>query len=253
MKANAAVLKQQFAIRRCAAQLSFHGFQDAFSVRHLYNGRMNVEVIETGAFAANCYLIWADPAKTFVVDPGADAEAIIDELASRNLAPCAYLLTHGHLDHISAIAALVERHPAPVLLARDDASWAFTPLNGIPPYVPVLKAPAGLDTDLHDGRVIEAGPLKARVVQTPGHTPGCVCFAFDAEQVIVSGDTLFQGSIGRTDLPGGSTAHIRESLAKLMRFDDAYVVLPGHGSATRIGDERRTNPYIAGTRAEDFI
>ena len=214
---------------------------------------MNVHLIETGAFAANCYLIWADPAKTFVVDPGADAEAIAAALAKRGLTPCGYLLTHGHLDHLSAIAALVDRHPAPVYLSRDDAGWAFTPLNGIPPYVSVLKPPTGLDTDLHDGRVIEAAPLQARVVQTPGHTPGCVCFAFDAEKLLVSGDTLFQGSIGRTDLPGGSPRRIRESLAKLMRFDDDYGVLPGHGPATRIGDERRGNPFIAGARAEHFI
>ena len=214
---------------------------------------MHVRVIETGAFAANCYLLWADPAKAFVVDPGADADAIGAALAKEGLTPGAYLLTHGHLDHISAISAMLERHPAPVYLSQEDARWAFTPLNGIPPYVSVLAPPAGLDTDLHEGRVIEAGPLKARVVQTPGHTPGCVCFAFDAEKALVTGDTLFQGSIGRTDLPGGSSRRIRESLAKLMRFDDAWHVLSGHGGPTRIGDERRGNPFIAGTRADDYL
>ena len=103
------------------------------------------------------------------------------------------------------------------------------------------------------GRVIEAGPLRARVVHTPGHTPGCVCFAFDAEKILVAGDTLFQGSIGRTDLPGGSAKRIRESLAKLMTFDDAWRVLPGHGAATTIGAERRGNPFIAGARAGHVI
>ncbi|MGI5869787.1 MAG: MBL fold metallo-hydrolase [Kiritimatiellia bacterium] len=206
---------------------------------------MNVHVIETGAFAANCHLIWADPGQTLVVDPGADAEMIERALAARGLTPCGYLLTHGHLDHISAIATLAGRLPAPIHLSAEDAAWAFSPINAIPPYAPVLAPPPGLDTDLHDGRVIDAGPLRARVVRTPGHTPGCVCFAFDDEKTLVSGDTLFRGSIGRTDLPGGSIARIRESLAKLMRFDDDVNVLPGHGPATSIGAERRSNPFIA--------
>ena len=214
---------------------------------------MHVRRIETGAFAANCFFVWADPARTLVVDPGADAEGLDAALARAGLTPCAYLLTHGHIDHISAVAELATRHPAPVLLHGDDAGWAFTALNDFPPYVPILAPPAGLDADLPEGRVIEAGPLRARVVHTPGHTPGCVCFAFDAEKTLVSGDTLFQGSIGRTDLPGGSSKRIRESLAKLMGLDDGYGVLPGHGPATRIGDERRANPFIAGARAEHFI
>ena len=102
-----------------------------------------------------------------------------------------------------------------------------------------------MDTDLHEGRIITAGTLKARVIRTPGHTPGCVCFAFDDEKVLLSGDTLFRSSIGRTDLPGGSGKRILESLAKLMELDDGFKVLPGHGGATTIGEERRENPYIA--------
>lgn len=206
---------------------------------------MQIRVIETGAFFENCYVLWNSKDQAFVVDPGDDAKRILAELQKNELTPSGYLLTHGHLDHISAITALVARHPAPVYLSREDADWAFTRLNGIPPYVPVDQAPKDMDTDLHEGRIITAGTLKARVIKTPGHTPGCVCFAFDEEKVLVSGDTLFRCSIGRTDLPGGSGKRILESLTKLMTLDDDFQVLPGHGGATTIGDERRENPYLA--------
>lgn len=206
---------------------------------------MQVRLLQTGAFFENCWLLWNEPDQVLIVDPGDDSAAIISALKQNGLKPSAFLLTHGHLDHISAIPALVEKFPVPVYMSSDDAQWAFSPLNDIPPYTPVLEPPAGLDTDLHDGRIIKAGTLKARVMCTPGHSPGCVCFAFDHEKVLASGDTLFQNSIGRTDFPGGNMKRMRQSLAALMKLEDDFKVLPGHGSATTIGVERRSNPFIA--------
>ena len=116
----------------------------------------------------------------------------------------------------------------------------------------VLPAPDDL-RPMADGDQLTVAGIDLEVIHAPGHTPGCVCFAFDAEKILVAGDTLFQGSIGRTDLPGGSAKRIRESLAKLMTFDDAWRVLPGHGAATTIGAERRGNPFIAGARAGHVI
>lgn len=206
---------------------------------------MKIRVVETGAFFENCYIIWGSPDQAIVVDPGDDAALIMDDLRKNGLTPSAYFLTHGHIDHISALDGLLAAFPATVYLNREDAAWAFSNLNAIPPYLPLKKTPDVLDTDLHEGRLIEAGPLKARVICTPGHTPGGVCFAFDADAVLVSGDTLFSGSIGRTDFQGGSMRKMRDSLAALMELDDAYQVLPGHGEATTIGAERANNPYIA--------
>ena len=206
---------------------------------------MQVRLLQTGAFYENCWLLWNEPDHVFIVDPGDDSEMIISALKKNGLKPSSILLTHGHLDHISALPALVAAYPIPVYMSAADAQWAFTPVNAIPPYQSVLEPPVGLDTDLHEGRIIEAGTLKARVINTPGHSPGCVCFAFDAEKVLVAGDTLFQNSIGRTDLPGSSGAKMAASLTKLMKLDDNFKVLSGHGDATTIGDERRNNPFIA--------
>ena len=206
---------------------------------------MQIRVVETGAFFENCYIIWGSTDQAIVVDPGDDAALILDDLRKNGLVPCAYFLTHGHIDHISALDDLLAVFPAPVYLNREDAAWAFSDLNTLPPYRPLKKTPDVLDTDLHEGRLIAAGPLTARIICTPGHTPGGVCFAFDDDAVLVSGDTLFSGSIGRTDFQGGSMRKMRDSLSKLMELDDAYQVLPGHGEATTIGAERANNPYIA--------
>jgi len=206
---------------------------------------MFIDCLQTGAFCENCWLLWKEPAHVFIVDPGDEAEAIIAALAAKKLTPSAILLTHGHLDHLSALPGLVARFDVPVYLSEADAGWAFGPLNVISPYTPVRTPPPRLDTDLHDGRMIAAGTLRARVIPTPGHAPGCVCYAFDDEQVLVSGDTLFEDSIGRTDLPGADPQAMRLSLRRLMELDDAFNVLPGHGAATTIGAARRCNPFIA--------
>lgn len=205
---------------------------------------MNLQVIETGAFGANCYILWEDCQHALVIDPGADAEVILQVLREHTCVPCGYLLTHGHLDHISALPELLSVYPAPVYLHERDAQWAFTQQNCIPPYRPVLTVPAGLVQALPEGFVIQAGTLTVRVYQTPGHTPGGVCYCVEEAHVLFSGDTLFQGSIGRTDFPGGDWNTMQQSLQKLMALPQNYRVYPGHGCATDCETERAENPFI---------
>ena len=153
------------------------------------------------------------------------------------------ILTHGHIDHISAVTELLEAHPAPVYLHAADAAWAFTAVNRYPPY---LRVPLRPDTlrPLREGPAPDDCGLGGRVLHTPGHTPGGVCLQFEEEALLLTGDTLFQGSVGRTDLPGGDGTVLAESLRKLLALPDALRVLPGHGPDSTLDAERRRNPFL---------
>ena len=186
----------------------------------------------------NTWLV-GDDAEVVVIDPAHGADAVDAAVGGRRVV--AVLITHGHWDHVREAALFAARHGGVARMHPADHFLWEAELGDAP-----------FDA-LSDGDRFPVAGVELVAMHTPGHTPGCVCFAFDAEKTLVSGDTLFQGSIGRTDLPGGSSKRIRESLAKLMGLDDGYGVLPGHGPATRIGDERRANPFIAGARAEHFI
>jgi hydroxyacylglutathione hydrolase len=205
---------------------------------------MQLKILPTGAFAANCSIVWNEPDKAMVFDPGADAALLIDELRKNDLTPCAYILTHGHIDHISALPEMLEEMPAPVYMHKNDAIWAFTPINSIDGYESVKNMPKNIVTDITDGSVIEAGTLTARIICTPGHTPGGMCCFFESENLLIAGDTLFNGSVGRTDLPGGDWNTLETSLSKLMELDDSTAVICGHGPNTTIGNERNANPFI---------
>lgn len=204
---------------------------------------MKVKTIITGLYEVNTYLAYNDPNNVFIIDPGADAEDIISELEANNLTPAAILLSHGHADHISALNGLLERYQIPVKITADDAAWAFTPMNCFPGYEEVQNYPENLISVIKDGEEITAGDLTLKVLHTPGHTPGSVCFVSDKWHKVFAGDTLFAGSIGRTDFPGGDWNAMAQSLIKLMKLPEDYDVYPGHGESTTIGKEKRTNQY----------
>ena len=196
----------------------------------------------TGAFRENCYAAIAPDGSAAVVDPGADAPSVLAALRDAGATLRAVLLTHGHLDHLSALPAVLAAAPGvPVRLAAADAAWCFTPLNDIPPYEPVLEPPASLEP-VADGGEIGVGPLRFRVLATPGHSPGGVCYFVEADgarpPVLFSGDTLFRASIGRTDFPGSSPAAMKASLLRLAALPPETHVLPGHGEFTTIAAER---------------
>ena len=204
---------------------------------------MHIEVIPVGPYAANSVLLWQAPDQAWVVDPGADGAKLLEALSRKGLTPAAVVLTHAHFDHISAVNDVVAAHPVPVYLNEADAAFAFTPLNALPPY-PVTRRPATLDTGKHDGDMLSFGGLTARLIHTPGHTPGGWCLYFEDEGLLIAGDTIFAGSIGRTDFPGGSPDEMEASLRRLIALPDETRVVCGHGPMTTLGTEKRSNPYF---------
>jgi hydroxyacylglutathione hydrolase len=215
-----------------------------------------------GAFAANCYLVAPAPGEECVIiDPGQDAERGIEELIDRyRLKPIAVLLTHGHVDHMWSVAPVCGAKGIPAYIHPDDRELLADPGKGLDlmasqQFLGGMKFTEPDDVrPLADGEVIPLAGLDFRIGHAPGHTPGSVTFrrvaentgAADDLDALFSGDLLFAGSIGRTDLAGGDHAAILRSLARTLTLPDETVVLPGHGPVTTIGDERQTNPFLTG-------
>ncbi len=207
---------------------------------------MNIETLVVGELQVNCPIVWGEAKQALVIDPGGDAEAILDFLDQHDLDVAAYLLTHGHVDHVSAVAALYDARPAPIAIHPADGSWAFGEANEFVPYYGPPDRPAEVERELEEGQTWEDGGLTYRVIETPGHTPGSVCFFFPESNALIVGDTLFAGSVGRTDLPGGNSRDLKESLKRLKTLDDNITVYPGHGPATTIGREKQVNFFMQG-------
>jgi hydroxyacylglutathione hydrolase len=211
-----------------------------------------------GAFAANCYVVApAAGEQCLIIDPGQDAEAGIAEITDRyRLRPAAVLLTHGHIDHVWSVAPVCGARGIPACIHPADRALLSDPARGLP-----LEAGqqlfGGLTftepddvVELAGGMTLELAGVPLVVDHAPGHTPGSVTFRLPAAAepgTLFSGDLLFAGSIGRSDLPGGDYATILESLARVcLPLSDETVVLAGHGPQTTIGAERAANPYLAG-------
>lgn len=210
---------------------------------------MIVETFPVGALACNCTIL-GDPesGEAIVIDGGDEVPEIARRLAARGLRPRYLVHTHAHIDHIGALGPLRERVGGEGLLHPADRPLYAT-LAQQARWIGLVTAPAvvALDGDVLDGDVLRAGSLALRCVHTPGHTPGSTSFALerDGATILFTGDTLFRGAVGRWDLGGTSLADIVRSIrTRLLVHDDASVVVPGHGSATTIGEERRSNPYL---------
>jgi hydroxyacylglutathione hydrolase len=217
---------------------------------------MLVTGFPAGSFQTNCWLVASGPgSEALVVDPGQDALPGIAELCARHrLKPVAALLTHGHLDHMWTVAPLAGAHGIPAFVHPGDRHLLADPLAGLAPETRAafgwlhLQEPDDV-RELADGQVLELAGLRVTVDHTPGHTAGHVTFRLPAATSepprLLAGDLVFAGSIGRTDLPGGSMREMLASLrARFLALPDETVVLPGHGPETTVGRERAHNPFL---------
>ena len=204
------------------------------------------EVLPVGMLGCNCSVLGDETTrKAIVIDPGDDVSDIIAILERNHLTVTMIVITHAHIDHIGGAEKLRTHTGAPVYMHEADkmlsdrldmqASWLG---------VETPKDP-GIDKPAREGDIIRAGSIEAHVLHTPGHTPGSISLYLPLEKKVIAGDTLFQGSIGRTDLPGGDTAQIGRSIrAKLYTLPEDTIVFPGHGETTSIGEEKKHNPFV---------
>ena len=194
---------------------------------------LNIHTMALGAYQTNCYLIYGEESDCcLVIDPGYEPERILAEAARLGKTIEAVLLTHGHFDHVGGVRTLAAETDCRVYLHEKDLSMP-----------PQLTAGPLYYTDLYrEGDVLKLAGLQLRVIHTPGHTEGSVCLL--AENAMFSGDTLFEGSCGRTDLPGGNWATILQSLKRLAGMEKNYTVYPGHGPSTTLAEEKQWNPYM---------
>lgn len=219
---------------------------------------MLVTGFPAGMFQTNCYILaLPNTTECVVVDPGQDAtEPLFEFLTQSNLTPTAVLLTHGHLDHVWSAKPVCDKYGVPAYIHPDDRYMLSDPGRGIGPTMKqfidgIEFAEPEAVVELKDGDVLDHAGMSFTVVHTPGHTEGSVVFRTVAQtedgplDVALTGDTLFQGSIGRSDLPGGNHQQLLDSIAeKLLPLPDSTAVLPGHGGSTSIGAERQSNPFL---------
>ncbi|MDQ0156396.1 MBL fold metallo-hydrolase [Robertmurraya andreesenii] len=208
---------------------------------------MNWEQIPLGPLQTNCYIIANKEKKCLIFDPGEEGSKLIRHLEQRKLTPLAILLTHAHFDHIGAVDDIRNRYHIPVYLHEQEKGWLMDPaLNGSQFFMmgPIKVNPA--DHVINGEGKMEVGDFSFEVFATPGHSPGSVSYYFE-DGFVVSGDALFQGSIGRTDLPGGNHEVLIKSIhEKLLVLPEETQVLPGHGPTTTIESEMDSNPFLNG-------
>lgn len=201
---------------------------------------IKIKTLVLGSMGTNCYLIWEEEIKEcLIIDPAGEASKIKDTITKLGLTPAAILLTHGHFDHIGAVAALVRFYQLPVFMMGEELELAT---NSEMNLSAVFSIPISVTaTDLMtDGTILEIGGMELEVIHTPGHTAGSCCFYIEDEGVLFSGDTLFYQSHGRTDNPTGSERQIAASIRdKLLELPGDTVVYPGHGTDTTIRDEKK--------------
>jgi glyoxylase-like metal-dependent hydrolase (beta-lactamase superfamily II) len=208
--------------------------------------KMIHEILPVGPLQCNCSVIGDESTReAIVIDPGDDIDDVLGLVRKHNLQVKQIVITHAHIDHVGGAMKLRAATGAPILLNQND--YALLKMLDMQAAWIGMRPPGKVEIDqnLAQADTVKAGSLTAEVLHTPGHTEGSVCLYFSAEKKLIAGDTLFAGSIGRTDLPGGSFEKIIHSLReKVLALPDETVVVPGHGPLTTIGEERESNPFL---------
>lgn len=209
------------------------------------DSKIRTAYLTVGALGTNCFImINSDTGEAVVIDPGAQAGRISRTVKEENASVCAILLTHGHFDHIGAVDELRRSFGCPVYALEEEKEVLSTErMNLSPQFSAGMKLEA--DIWLHDGEILNCAGITFEVIATPGHTPGGCCFYVKDEGLLFAGDTLFAGSVGRTDFPGGSMEKLVASVKyRLFCLPDETKVLPGHGGFSTIGYEKENNPFF---------
>jgi len=206
------------------------------------------EIIPVGPLQCNCSVVGDEGTReAMVIDPGDEINEIMALVQKHGLTVKQIVITHAHIDHVGGATKLRQLTGAPILLNRND--YALLKMLDVQAAWVGMATPGKVEIDqpLDEGDKLRTGSLEASVLHTPGHTEGSVCLYFPAQQKLIAGDTLFAGSIGRTDLPGGSFQKIMSSLhQRVLALPDETIVVPGHGPLTTIGNERESNPFLTG-------
>ena len=207
--------------------------------------KLAIRMMVLGPVQTNCFfLINEDTKEVLIIDPADRAQKIIEWINSEGLKPVAILLTHGHFDHIMGMAGVKNEYHIPVYASKDEVEVLANPQLNVST---MMGAYISLTADelFADGDVLELAGMKLKVISTPGHTIGSVCFYMEEEKVLISGDTLFEASVGRSDFPTGSSRQLIESIkTRLFVLPDDTDVCPGHGGTTSIAYEKAHNPFI---------
>jgi len=204
---------------------------------------LKIDTLPLGNYQTNCYIVREeDSGSCVVIDPGFEAQTILAFLEKKGLCLDAILLTHGHFDHVGAVKELYKATGCRVWMREGDYSQPKGPSSTF--FYPLANCTEPAVDFCEEGEQICAGGLTFTVWETPGHTWGSVCYL--CEDAMFTGDTLFAGSCGRTDLPGGDARQLRYSLARLSKTEGEYAVYPGHGESSSLSAEKLTNPYLRG-------
>ena len=201
--------------------------------------------------SCNCYVVSDDDGNAVIIDPCEHGRELYSYVETQNLKLCAVIITHAHFDHIYGLTHLIDEarengYSIPVHIHTGDAPAMSDSDKNL--SAPLFRKPytyTGTLNELRDGDTVSVGTMTFKVMSCPGHTPGSALYIEESQKTIFAGDVIFDGSIGRTDFPGGDMGEMRKSLEKIMELDDDYKIYSGHGGSTTVGDERNFNPYIA--------